>query len=528
MGKPMRSIFAVLALAFCACAGEDEARLAVPAGAGAGDLSLEPCTYEARDIEYAADCGKLVVAESRSDPDSRLIALPVIRVQATGAGSGEPIFWLAGGPGTSNMRFSHLRGLIDDHDIVMVGYRGADGSTVLECPEFGEALEHLPADLTERTSFDSLASAIARCATRLQTEGVDLDGYTLVDVVQDMEEARVSLGYDRVDLLSQSYGTRLALIYAWLYPESIHRSAMISVNPPGHFIWYPEIIDEQLEYYADLCARDPECSSRTADLAESMRHVASDMPDRWLFLPIKRGNVLTATFMMLYHTGTAKDVFDAWLAAEEGDASGLALLSLSVDFMLSRSPIAWGESAAKGTSSDYIYDPTRDGLAEMFPPGSIIGAPASLLGWTAAKGWPAKLIPEELRRVQPSDVEMLLVSGSIDFSTPAQVARDELLPYLSNGRQVILSEFGHTGDVWSLQPEATIRLLTSFFETGRPDDSLFTYQPMDFHVGLGYPEILKLALAAVVAVLLGLTATAWFIVRKIRRRRRRSLEHNVA
>jgi pimeloyl-ACP methyl ester carboxylesterase len=334
-----------------------------------------------------------------------------------------------------------------------------------------------------------------------------------------MEEARIAFGFERVDLLSQSYGTRLALIYAWLCPESIHRSAMISVNPPGHFIWYPEIIDEQLEYYANLCARDPECSSRTDDLAESMRHVAGDMPDRWLFLPIKQGNVLSATFMMLYHTGTAKDVFDAWLAAEAGDASGLALLSLSVDFMFARAPMVWGESAAKATSSDYIHDPARDRLAEMFPPGSIIGAPASLLGWGAAKGWPAKLIPEALRRVRPSDVEMLLVSGSIDFSTPAQAARDELLPYLSNGRQVILSEFGHTDDVWSLQPEATIRLLTSFFDTGRPDDSLFTYQPMDFHVGFGYPEILKLALASIVVVLLGLAAGAWFIVRKIRRRR---------
>jgi hypothetical protein len=161
-------------------------------------------------------------------------------------------------------------------------------------------------------------------------------------------------------------------------------------------------------------------------------------------------------------------------------------------------------------------------MAEMLPAGSILGSPTSLLGWGAAKGWQTKLIPEELRRVQPSDVEMLLVSGSIDFSTPAQAARDELLPHLSNGRQVILSEFGHTADVWTLQPEATIRLLTSFFDSGRVDDFLFTYQPMDFHVGLGYPEILKLGLAAIVVVLLALAVAVWHIVRKIRRRRRRS------
>jgi pimeloyl-ACP methyl ester carboxylesterase len=505
----------------CACSGEDVPEFKVPPGARPGELRLESCTYEAGGKVYAADCGTFVVPENRSVPDSRPIALPVIRVHATGADPGEPIFSLAGGPGSSNMRFSRLPGLIDNHDIVMVGYRGVDGSVLLDCPEFAEALGYLPGNPTEQSGLDSIASAYAGCASQMRDEGVDLDGYTLTEVVQDIEDARVAFAFERVDLLSQSYGTRLAMIYAWLYPGSVHRSAMIAVNPPGHFIWYPEIIDQQLEYYADLCARDPECSARTADLAESMRNVANDMPSHWLGIPIKRSNVLNGTFMMLYHTGTAKTVFDAWLTADEGDASGLALLSLAFDFMLPRAGIAWGESAAKVTSSDYAYDPDRDFLAEMLPPGSILGSPTSLLGWGAAKGWQTRLIPEELRRVQPSDVETLLVSGSVDFSTPAQVARDELLPHLSNGRQVILSEFGHTGDVWTLQPEATIRLLTSFFDTGRADDSLFTYQPMGFHVGLGYPEILKLGLAAVVVVLLALAAAVWYIVRKIRRRRRR-------
>lgn len=75
--------------------------------------------------------------------------------------------------------------------------------------------------------------------------------------------------------------------------------------------------------------------------------------------------------------------------------------------------------------------------------------------------------------------------------TLPQFATDELLPFLGNGEQVILSEFGHTGDVWGLQPEATVRLLTSFYNTGVGDDSLFINQPMDFHVDVGFPEMAK-------------------------------------
>ena len=87
------------------------------------------------------------------------------------------------------------------------------------------------------------------------------------------------------------------------------------------------------------------------------------------------------------------------------------------------------------------------------------------------------------------------MGGNIDYSTPVQFATDELLPFLSNGEQVILSEFGHTGDVWGLQPEATVRLLTSFYGTGVADASLYTYQPMDFHVEFGFPEMAKAQLA---------------------------------
>ena len=514
----MRNLAALLAMLGILGCSEPRAPTTVPENAEPGDLNLEPCTYETDAGEYHADCGTLVVRENRGDPGTRLIALPFIRVHASGGSPGEPIFWLAGGPGASNLAFSRLEGLIDNHDIVMVGYRGVDGSVVLDCPEVTEVFKHPPADLLDESSLDSLAAAYARCAERLQSEGVDTDGYTVTEVASDIEDARVALRYGEINLLSQSYGTRLAMLYAWMYPETAHRSAMISVNPPGHFVWQPEVIDRQIEYYSGLCEKDPECSSRTDDLARSMRKVAGEMPDRWLFLPIKRGTVLAGTFALLYHTGTAPVVFDAWLAAEKGDSSGFALLTLAGDFMFPSAAV-WGDSLAKATSADDLYEPGRDCLTEMMPPDSIIGSPMSLLGCAAA-GWPTKRIPADLRRVQPSDVETLLVSGNVDFSTPAEAATAELLPYLSNGKQVVLSEFGHTGDVWGLQPEATVRMLTSFFDTGVADDSLFIYEPMDFHVGLGLPGMAKIGLGIMALVLLGLLALAWFIVRRVRRRRR--------
>jgi hypothetical protein len=157
----------------------------------------------------------------------------------------------------------------------------------------------------------------------------------------------------------------------------------------------------------------------------------------------------------------------------------------------------------------------------MNPPGAILGAPQSEIAWSPLyfADWPATLIPAEYRRVQASDVETLLLSGSVDGTTPARYATEELLPSLSNGQQVILSEFGHVDDVWNLQPEAAMHLLTTFYDTGEADDSLFTYQPMDFDVGMGFPTMAKLVLAIIVLVIAGVVALFWFIVRRVWRRR---------
>ncbi|MDH4309057.1 MAG: hypothetical protein OEX04_16440, partial [Acidimicrobiia bacterium] len=69
----------------------------VPDGAQAGDLTLEPCTYEAENGPLAADCGTLVVPENREKPGSRLIAVPVVRVRALTENPAEPVFFLQGG-----------------------------------------------------------------------------------------------------------------------------------------------------------------------------------------------------------------------------------------------------------------------------------------------------------------------------------------------------------------------------------------------------------------------------------------------
>jgi hypothetical protein len=106
--------------------------VSLPPGAKAGDLTLQPCRYPTEQGSSAADCGTLVVPESGSDPRSRLIALPVMRIRAQSAHPGAPIFYLEGGPGMTKMEFKRASRFAGDHDVVLVGYRGVDGSVRLD------------------------------------------------------------------------------------------------------------------------------------------------------------------------------------------------------------------------------------------------------------------------------------------------------------------------------------------------------------------------------------------------------------
>lgn len=482
-------------------------------------LRLSPCHIETAAARQPADCGWLYIAERAGEASSRVLSLPVTVVRSSSETPAEPIFWLAGGPGQTNMQFKPSPELLAEHDVVMVGYRGVDGDNRLDCPEVRRAVRGEGPDLLAPRSLARLRHAFGKCLARLRADGIDPNAYSMLHVVDDLEAAREHLGHARLNLLSASYGTRVAQVYAQRHPERIHRSVMVAVNPPGRFVWEPDTTDRQIEYYARLCAEDAGCSARTADLARTLAAVAQDMPRRWLFVPIDPGKVRVVAFALLFNRATAAQVFDAFIAAERGDASGLALMSLAYDLAIPRM-FTWGDMLAKAGAAD--CDPARDYLAEMDPPGAILGAPFSKLLWGSLDcSWVTPL-PIEYRSPSRSETETLLLVGSVDFSTPAEYAEQELMPWLPQGHLVRLAELGHVPDLFTSQRSATRHLMARFFASGEVDASLFSYAPMDFTVTWGFPLMARLLLAGVVLLLLIAAALVELLRRRLRVHGRRS------
>ncbi len=496
--------------------------VSVPSGAHASQLTLKKCTYNTAKGAYAADCGTLVVPENRHDPKSRLIALPVTVIRAHSAHPGAPIFRLQGGPGISNMTFPDASRFTAKHDVVLVGYRGVDGSSRLDCQEVSSAMEH-SRDLLSQQTYRAVAAAYRSCANRLRSDGVDLAGYSIPEEVDDLEAARRALGYHQIDLVSESAGTRVAMIYAWRYPKSIHRSVMIGVNPPGNFLWDATTTNEQIGRYAALCAKAAGCRSRTPDLAASVKSAVAHVPSRWLFLPIKKGDFQTAAFFGLMNETSAGGgpiaaplTINTLLSADKGDASGAWFLSLMAQITFPHS-FAWGDLAAIGRS-DATY--AKHFYASGANRGSLISAAGNNLIWDGGRlldAWPANPDENEYTHVQDSNVPTLLIGGALDGATPPENATRELLPHLANGREVVLPNIGHADDFWPYEPEAGSRLINTYFDTGKVDTSLYTHNKVDFSPSSSQGGYAK----DILGVLLGLAALTvlsllWLTVRMLK------------
>ena len=114
------------------------------------------------------------------------------------------------------------------------------------------------------------------------------------------------------------------------------------------------------------------------------------------------------------------------------------------------------------------------------PDSNAIGTPLSMLFWGSSSKWPMKMIDAEYRKPRMSNTETLMISGNLDNSTPAEIATQELLPYLPNGKQIVLKDMSHVGDMMYLQHGAFNHMALTYFDKGIVDTSTFKHDPVSF------------------------------------------------
>jgi pimeloyl-ACP methyl ester carboxylesterase len=125
------STVAALALAACAAAPPEQPSAALIAATPAPVLTVEPYTFTGPNgVKVEAERGTFEVPENRKDPNSRKIKIGFVRFKSASATPGDPIVYLAGGPGGTGVgtaqgpRFPIFMALREVADVIAYDQRG--------------------------------------------------------------------------------------------------------------------------------------------------------------------------------------------------------------------------------------------------------------------------------------------------------------------------------------------------------------------------------------------------------------------
>jgi pimeloyl-ACP methyl ester carboxylesterase len=427
--------------------------LALTAGcgsqAGARDQAGPAGVGACADVRIpGAGCTMVAVRENRAAPDGRRIQLRVVTLPARARDRApDPLFVLAGGPGQAATDLAgtpfYAHPAIRRRDVVFVDQRGTGGSNGLLCRFYGPDAQayfdrFLPLDRV-RACRDALTSR------------ADLAQYTTAASVDDLEEVRIALGYDRINLMGGSYGTRLALEYLRRHERRVRAVVLEGAVPPGMHV--PErfgaLAQRALDRLLDECARDAACTGRFGDARANARAV---------FAGLRAGPVRTAVTLPDGKT-------DATVTFTR-DHAGEAIRYLSYTARgAQRIPFVLAEAAAGNFRpiAQFLLDWRSAGTfealylsitcAEDVPfvapsaaeqdDSTYLGGYRVREGRAACAEWPRGAVPEWHGQPVRSVVPALIVSGDLDPVTPPE-AGDAVASMLVNSLHLRVPFGGHS------------------------------------------------------------------------------------
>ncbi len=426
--------------------GSSGAQAAADGPATAPRLALAACTLAG--VEGAARCGTLEVPENRAAPGGRRIGLKVAVIPAASATPApDPVFVLAGGPGQGAVSIAPqvlppLAAVRRDRDIVLVDQRGTGGSNPLTCGA-GSWTQNARA-----TGSD--AEQTRACRAELEKRA-DLRMYGTPAAVADLDAVREALGYERVNLVGISYGSRVAQEYLRRHPGRTRSVVMRAVAPVGFNIPLEGALAAQaaLDRVVADCAADAACSAAYPRLRADLDSVfarADRAPAPVLLRDPATGDTVTLAL--------SRDLLGQTLYTLLLGSTTRQMVPMLVHGAATRGPEALSQVLSQIVPA--VYGPIPRGMymsvvcSEDAP--RITAADAAREGRTfmreaeairsACAGWPRAALPADFHRPFASDVPVLMVSGGADPATPPAMG-ERARSYLRNAFHLVVPAASH-------------------------------------------------------------------------------------
>ena len=409
---------------------------------------LHPCRSDEGPTD--AYCGTLRVFENRETRQGRTIDLKIIVLPGLGSdATSDPLFFLAGGPGQGAAQMAdeigELFGRVQtNRDIVLVDQRGTGDSNPLECESDPDSLQAL--NETEEAGLERLK----KCLQSLQA---DPRLYTTTIAMDDLDEVRRHLGYERINLYGGSYGTRAALVYLRQHEPHVRSVILDGVAPPDMRLplFFARDAQRALDKLLADCESDATCRAKYPSLAERTRALLARLqasPVRTRLTHPRTGVAedvsVNASFVAnvlagaLYSPLTSALIPELLRRAEANDFQGLLALGLI------------SESAAENLSEGMQLSVV---CAEDYPrigpeataresQGSIFAGHVLTARMKACEFWPRGAVAPAYYEPIKSAVPVLVLSGDLDPVTPPAWG-DAVTQHLGNARHIVVPGTGH-------------------------------------------------------------------------------------
>jgi pimeloyl-ACP methyl ester carboxylesterase len=447
-----------------------------------GHVVIEPATLQTSDgrtITY--ELGTLYVPENRSNPNSRIIGVGFARINATRPTGAPPTFHLPGGPGNTILdrlqrpqEAQQLLQYLEVGDVVLVEQRGytTRGERLL----FDYA--GTPQPLSEPASPDAwnqFAIDMARAAVpAYAVRGVDLSGYTVLECADDVDDLRRALGYRKISLVGQSFGSQWGFAIMRRHPDIVERALLSGVEPLDHGYDMPSHVFAALQRLAWDVDRDPQLEPYlpTGGLIGAVREIVNRLRTAPVSVQVRDpqgGGVDTVvlgvtdfqqllsiapepqSILAIYHGR-----YDAWAArvrdmrlnggVPRGDIAKL---------------IAWLIDSSLGVT------PFREHLLRTDPAIDFLGNWITDAKIAAADIWPTEDVGDEFRTPVVNRTPVLFVHGDWDTSTPIENTLS-MLPYFPNAHALIVhrGDHGARAEIERRMPDVMEKIF-EFLRTGR-------------------------------------------------------------
>ncbi len=438
-------------------------------------LHAHPCTEGKAHVP--ALCGTLGVYENRATRSGRIIPIAFVLLKAKHP-SGHVIYFNGGGPGEVTVRFApfiadglfqkELSTLRDRYDILLMDNRGMGESHGFNCNPQMYA--------SQGSYFLELwpSSELGACRRRLLAT-TDLSAYTTDNAMDDLDDMRAALGYKKIVLDGDSYGTFDSFIYMRRHPEHVESAVLDGVAPPSFLIVPLEDAGGAqlaMDSIIAACKADSACNAHFPQLAAHFAAVAKRFdagPVTMRVMDLKRKHLVTLQLskqvfadrlrQLMYGPGDYVPYIIE--AAYRGDYVPLGMMVDDVT-------LGFGDALDFAVNLSYTCAEQVPFITEAdiarTSAGSFLGDARVRAQQRACALWNVPALPASFNTPVRSNAPILMISGSADPASPAQYAT-AALPYLPNARRAMVRGAGHVAET-----DCTDALKVAFVRAGSAKD----------------------------------------------------------